>query len=357
MKDISIILKDVCSVPCIYSGKVLDGYENSQPSRCKSCEHLACTKKNAGDSIHNICPEKFSYYVTEWCGESLIFNGLIVEDKNHKISGPRRKDLRRLWVKHSFVLDLIARLKRLELAFESELREAAKETISFLHDVRSSAGLVLHNCEEIVSRLPGKDFSEKMTNLRKEDSKIFTLYQSINFLIEQLGLADVISNPESITYGRKSNSSIRPFIYKMAKLFEAGANARHLFISVEGDTNVHVSTYQSFQLVPLIILDNAIKYGRTGTNVIIKFHQDDSALQIEFISYGDVVPVHESTKIFQRHIRGSNAEMRHPHGTGLGLFLAKQIVDAHGYELLYKGDEVSQVNSFTLSIPKSEWAQ
>ena len=128
-----------------------------------------------------------------------------------------------------------------------------------------------------------------------------------------------------------------------------------MHISVEGDAKVYISTYQSFQLIPLLLLDNAIKYGLPGTNILVQFTQTNDLLYLAVTSAGEVVREDERSKIFSRHFRGSNAAGRHPHGSGLGLFLAKEVAAAHGFELAYGCNEVEKINTFTLYIPRTEW--
>lgn len=349
-------LSAVCPHPFIVGIDMGDGFANKQPACCRSCLHRECASSNVQPGEHNACSNGLSYYVSEWDTLRLTLNGLICEEKNNVVGGTRRKDLKRLWVKHNDVRDLLLRLRRIEQSIGRECQEAAKESISFVHDIRSSVSIVLSITEDIIARLPGGFFGEKIAGLRKSDPLTFTLYQSINFLTEQLGLADVISNPESISYGRKSDSKIHPFVFKMVKLFEPRAKQRGISIIIEGSTDVSVSTYQSFQLVPLVILDNGVKYADKNTPIYVRFAQSTERLELRVVSYGDVVPEADRERIFLRHVRGGNAEGRHPHGTGLGLHLATQIAKAHGYSIEYECDKTRRENTFTLFIPKNQWS-
>lgn len=292
-----------------------------------------------------------SFYHIEWDSERIVINGLIVEDKNHSLEGPRRKALRRLWTTDVHVTKEIERLKQVELAVGIIQRTAVKETISFLHDVRTSVGVVLSNAERLIGERSGVDFAQKMSLLRRENPTLFNLHGSINLLTEQLNFADLISNPDSITDGNRPRSAIRPFFYRMCKIFEVRANDRHLFIDVSGDTSAYVYTYQSFQLVPVILLDNAVKYGTPRTNILVRFEEKPTHLEVRVTSFGEVVPETEREAIFKRYVRGSNTA-RMPKGSGLGLYLAKRIVEAHEYSISYEADEANDANTFILAVPR-----
>jgi signal transduction histidine kinase len=171
---------------------------------------------------------------------------------------------------------------------------------------------------------------------------------------EQLGLADIISNPSSITYGRKSNSDLYQFFYKMVRLFQPKAGARRISIRISGSIYDKVAFYNSFQLVPLVLLDNAVKYADPGTEILIKYESRGDGLYVDFDSIGPLVPSHSAEDIFLRGFRGENAVGKCV-GSGLGLHIASEIIKAHGFHLSYEGHPNkngcdSGTNSFTLFI-------
>jgi PAS domain S-box-containing protein len=75
------------------------------------------------------------------------------------------------------------------------------------------------------------------------------------------------------------------------------------------------------------LVDNAIKYSLPGTTINIRGREGPA---FEITSRGLPIPEEEREKIFQRGFRTRKAQAFVPHGTGLGLWLVRKIVEAHG---------------------------
>jgi signal transduction histidine kinase len=83
------------------------------------------------------------------------------------------------------------------------------------------------------------------------------------------------------------------------------------------------------------LLDNAVKYGTEGGNWIgvsaVKASDTaGSAVEIRVADRGPGIPRDEQERIFDPFFRGKRAVRDQIHGTGLGLNLVKEIVEAHG---------------------------
>ncbi len=76
------------------------------------------------------------------------------------------------------------------------------------------------------------------------------------------------------------------------------------------------------------LVQNAIKFNKHGGRVDVSVEQLDDTIQIEITDTGDGISESEQSGLFQRFAQGS-AGKRHSSGTGLGLYISKQIVEAH----------------------------
>lgn len=78
-----------------------------------------------------------------------------------------------------------------------------------------------------------------------------------------------------------------------------------------------------FDMLPFVVLQNAVKYTPPGYNINVEFDEvANSNLHIKVSSYGPVVEEQELPNIFDREFRGKHS--RHIEGQGLGLHLAKK---------------------------------
>ncbi|MDP2631447.1 MAG: PAS domain S-box protein [Candidatus Uhrbacteria bacterium] len=88
-----------------------------------------------------------------------------------------------------------------------------------------------------------------------------------------------------------------------------------------------------------VLIDNALKYTREGGLVKISFAKTKLGVKISVEDSGIGIPVSEQTHVFDRFFRASNASIEHTDGVGLGLFIAKSIVEVHGGNVSFKSTE------------------
>jgi signal transduction histidine kinase len=90
---------------------------------------------------------------------------------------------------------------------------------------------------------------------------------------------------------------------------------------------------ERIQQVVLILLDNAIKYTPAGGKIEVRVGIDGRMAVLEVADDGPGIAPEHLPRIFDRFYRADKARSREAGGTGLGLTIAKLLVDAHGGEL------------------------
>jgi two-component system OmpR family sensor kinase len=78
-----------------------------------------------------------------------------------------------------------------------------------------------------------------------------------------------------------------------------------------------------------VLVHNAMMHTPLGTNVELSGRTAASTVAIEVVDHGPGMDVAVAENAFERFFRGDPSRSRHSGGSGLGLSIAKSIVDAH----------------------------
>jgi two-component system sensor histidine kinase GlrK len=120
------------------------------------------------------------------------------------------------------------------------------------------------------------------------------------------------------------------------------AEVRDPLPSVRGDS-------ERLRQVLMNLIDNAIKYSPTGGEVEVRAYAEDGLVCVDVRDRGPGIAKDDQRLIFEKFGRVTGGGATKP-GTGLGLFIARSIAEAHGGAL----DVVSspdQGSTFTLELP------
>lgn len=105
--------------------------------------------------------------------------------------------------------------------------------------------------------------------------------------------------------------------------------------------------------VILNIIDNAIKYTPKGSIIEINTIKKDNVASISISDNGPGINDHEKKQIFDKFYTGENKTSDTRRSLGLGLYLCKAIVEAHGGSIKVK-DNIPNGTIFTFTIPIKE---
>ena len=83
-------------------------------------------------------------------------------------------------------------------------------------------------------------------------------------------------------------------------------------------------------------IDNAIYYSPEQSTVTVKMQKRDGNLCLEVHDEGMGVPEDVQERLFTKFFRADNARKQRPDGTGIGLYLAKKVIVAHGGDIIFK---------------------
>ncbi len=98
---------------------------------------------------------------------------------------------------------------------------------------------------------------------------------------------------------------------------------------------------EKMRLVIQNLLDNAVKYTPFGGNITILLEYDKDKKEITFSikDTGVGIPRDQQARVFTKFFRGANVMRMETEGTGLGLFISKNIIETHGGKIWFESKE------------------
>ncbi len=216
---------------------------------------------------------------------------------------------------------------------DDELYAHFKQDAEFHLDYMSSLGHQLQTpLGSLVETL--RNFETGMLNQRDLSSRLpYVIGQAVvcTRLVRNLSYMDKILRGESfqsekISLARLAIETKLDFIHLLKE--------KRLDLHVDDESlKRHLRVHghrEMLRQVMVNLMDNAIKYSLPGTTIEIRARQWPEGPAFEITNQGLPIAEVDREKIFQRGFRTAKAQAVVPHGTGLGLWLVRKIVEAHG---------------------------
>ncbi len=107
---------------------------------------------------------------------------------------------------------------------------------------------------------------------------------------------------------------------------------------------------EKIKLVISNLIENAIKYTPAGGDIDVAIAAEDGNVKVSVRDTGMGILKEQQKRIFTKYFRGSNAIRMETEGTGLGLFIAKNIVETHGGKIGFTSEE-GRGSTFYFTLP------
>ncbi len=138
-----------------------------------------------------------------------------------------------------------------------------------------------------------------------------------------------------------NRANLANIVEEEVRKLELTAASRQLKINYQKPANLPPQYCDANKLrqVVMNLLDNAIFYSRPGGAIDVELTHNGRNLTLKVKDSGIGVPAAERHHLFGKFFRASNAKKARPDGTGIGLFMAKKVILAHGGSVIAETTE------------------
>ena len=100
------------------------------------------------------------------------------------------------------------------------------------------------------------------------------------------------------------------------------------------------------------LLSNACKYSSQGASVTISARAEDAGVRIDVSGTGMGISQEDQERLFTKFCRADNSSTREVSGSGLGLYITKHLIEAHGGRI-WASSQIGQGTTFSIIWPKA----
>lgn len=156
---------------------------------------------------------------------------------------------------------------------------------------------------------------------------------------------------QGLDESRKSRFDLGEAMSDVLITFEQKINARALQVSVDLPEKPVWTKADRDAITQVIynLLDNAIKFCPVGGSLALVLEQDGQKARLRVRNTGQTIPAEELPLLFDRFHKADKARSADREGWGLGLYIAKTIVGAHGGEIWATSE--NGVTEFCFTLP------
>jgi signal transduction histidine kinase/tetratricopeptide (TPR) repeat protein len=232
------------------------------------------------------------------------------------------------------------------VSHELELARMKSDFVSAIsHEFKSPLTSIRQLAEMLHSgRVPSEERRQKYYDVLLEQSERLSL------------LTENVLNFAKMEEGRKEfvfeKTDIKSLLEDLVSSIQERVRHAGFEVQLEIENSLPLIMVDSETLIQAVnnVIDNAIKYSGDVKKVEVRAFKKDRNAVITVQDFGVGIGKEEKDKIFERFYRGGDELTRTVKGSGLGLTLVKQIVDAHKGSVQVES-EPGQGSTFSIKLP------
>ncbi|MDQ3707327.1 MAG: PAS domain-containing protein [Chloroflexota bacterium] len=239
----------------------------------------------------------------------------------------------------SAVVDVTGRME-IERQKDNFLTLASHELRTPITSIKGYTELLLRNTD-LTANPKNKHFLE-------------VIHQQVNHLVRLVNdLVDVSRIERDVLPMHRETFNLSSLASKVAYSMRLLAPAREIKLDFPANPVLVNGDRDQLQVVLQNLLENALKYAPEDEPVEVSISASGAEAVAAVRDYGVGVPHDQQSKVFERFYRATNAGSRPRNGLGLGLFLARSVVERHGGRIWVESRQ-GQGSTFYFALPLAE---
>ncbi len=221
------------------------------------------------------------------------------------------------------------------------------EILGFVtHEIKNRLGIILSSAYNLNRGMTGTLDKEQKTMV---DVLLRNSERLSDMIKNYLDLSRI--EKEELKVNRQKLEFKKDILEPVLDEFKGQFEARGILLEVDVPGSLKViADPDLLKIVMENLLSNAIKYGREKGKIKIGALRQENELQVNVWNKGEGIPKNKRDQLFTKFARLSGGELRKEQGSGLGLFVTKEIIQKQEGEIWAESQEGQWAN-FIFTIP------
>jgi signal transduction histidine kinase len=214
------------------------------------------------------------------------------------------------------------------------------------HELKTPLASVKALIESLINS-KNQDITFYKEILKDVNGELDRMTRLVNDLLE-------LARMDKIKAVKVRKSEISEIILDVIESLFPLAKTKDINLKFEGKNNVFAEVDPDrFYRMVYNIVENGIKYTNEGGNVMVSLEEDENNIYLTVADNGIGISEENLPKIFERFTRVDTARSKKSGGFGLGLAIAKEIIDIHEGKVTVVS-KVGEGTVFKISLPKKK---
>jgi signal transduction histidine kinase len=240
-------------------------------------------------------------------------------------------------------------IQRKVRATSIELAELERLKTDFIaiasHELRTPLGLILGHAT-FLREMAGEQYGEQLDMIIRNATKLKTIVES---------LSDVDNIQNGAARVRNQSVSLQKIIDEVISTFQDEANSKKIVLQSDGGQSPFHLDADGVKLSIALsnLVKNALQFTEPGGHVTIKIQDDAGYYKVTVTDDGIGIPARDLPRVFERFFQVETHLTRRYGGMGLGLAVARAMIELHGGRIWAESEE-GKGSTFTFLLPTGQ---